>query len=238
MKKSDWLYPLTPERYAQIQQETEERLFAQCSENEEYLSLIHILCPQSAIWRRELAAIVKRLANEYVMDAVYIDQVAAANANLCCDPTHAHPSGNGDVYKRQLFVLGRAVTVAAPAGLVIWLLANLRVGDTQLLRLLADTLEPAGRFLGMDGVILLAFILGFPANEIVLPIMLMTYLSQGTLVEVQGLDSLRALLVANGWTLTTAACVALFSLFHWPCSTTTLTAVSYTHLDVYKRQVF
>ena len=127
------------------------------------------------------------------------------------------------VLDRTLFVLGRAVTVAAPAGLVIWLLANLRVGDTQLLRLLADTLEPAGRFLGMDGVILLAFILGFPANEIVLPIMLMTYLSQGTLVEVQGLDSLRALLVANGWTLRTAACVALFSLFHWPCSTTCMT---------------
>lgn len=133
------------------------------------------------------------------------------------------------VLDRTLFVLGRAVTVAAPAGLVIWLLANLRVGDTQLLRLLADTLEPAGRFLGMDGVILLAFILGFPANEIVLPIMLMTYLSQGTLVEVQGLDSLRALLVANGWTLTTAACVALFSLFHWPCSTTTLTVYKETH---------
>lgn len=132
------------------------------------------------------------------------------------------------VLDRTLFVLGRAVTVAAPAGLVIWLLANLRVGDTQVLRLLADALEPAGRFLGMDGVILLAFILGFPANEIVLPIMLMTYLCQGTLVETQGLDSLRALLVANGWTLKTAACVALFSLFHWPCSTTTLTVYKET----------
>lgn len=132
------------------------------------------------------------------------------------------------VLDRSLFVLGRAVTVAAPAGLVIWLLANLRVGDTQVLRLLADALEPAGRFLGMDGVILLAFILGFPANEIVLPIMLMTYLCQGTLVETQGLDSLRALLVANGWTLKTAACVALFSLFHWPCSTTTLTVYKET----------
>lgn len=132
------------------------------------------------------------------------------------------------VLDRTLFVLGRAVTVAAPAGLIIWLLANLRVGDAQVLRLLADALEPAGRFLGMDGVILLAFILGFPANEIVLPIMLMTYLCQGTLVEAQGLDSLRALLVANGWTLKTAACVALFSLFHWPCSTTTLTVYKET----------
>lgn len=127
------------------------------------------------------------------------------------------------VLDRTLFVLGRAVKVAAPAGLLIWLLANLRVGDTQLLQLLAGALDPLGRFLGMDGVILLAFILGFPANEIVLPIMLMTYLSQGTLVEMQGLETLRALLVSNGWTLWTAACVALFSLFHWPCSTTTLT---------------
>ena len=127
------------------------------------------------------------------------------------------------VLDRTLFVLGRAVKVAAPAGLLIWLLANLRVGDTRLLQLLAGALDPLGRFLGMDGVILLAFILGFPANEIVLPIMLMTYLSQGTLVEMQGLETLRALLVSNGWTLWTAACVALFSLFHWPCSTTTLT---------------
>ncbi len=127
------------------------------------------------------------------------------------------------VLDRTLFVLGRAVSVAAPAGLVIWLLANIQVGDTQLLQLLAGALDPAGRFLGMDGVILLAFILGFPANEIVLPIMLMTYLCESTLVDMEGLASLRALLVSNGWTLWTAACVALFSLFHWPCSTTMLT---------------
>ena len=127
------------------------------------------------------------------------------------------------VFDRTLFVLGRAVSVAAPAGLCVWVLANVYVGDTQLLRLCADCLDPAGRLMGMDGVILLAFILGFPANEIVLPIMLMTYLAQGTLIEPQGLDTLRALLVDNGWTVWTAACVALFSLFHWPCSTTVLT---------------
>lgn len=127
------------------------------------------------------------------------------------------------VLDRTLFVLGRAVTVAAPAGLLIWLLANVRVDGVQLLQVMAQALDPLGRFLGMDGVILLAFILGFPANEIVLPIMLMTYLCEGTLVDMQGLDSLRALLAANGWTLWTAACVALFSLFHWPCSTTTIT---------------
>lgn len=127
------------------------------------------------------------------------------------------------VFDRTLFVLGRAVSVAAPAGLCVWVLANVYVGDTQLLRLCADFLDPAGRLMGMDGVIMLAFILGFPANEIVLPIMLMTYLAQGTLIEPQGLDTLRALLVDNGWTVWTAACVALFSLFHWPCSTTVLT---------------
>lgn len=127
------------------------------------------------------------------------------------------------VFDRTLFVLGRAVSVAAPAGLCVWILANVYVGDTQLLRLLANFLDPFGRFLGMDGVIILAFILGFPANEIVLPIMLMTYMAQGTLIEPQGLETLKVLLVDNGWTIWTAASVAVFSLFHWPCSTTVLT---------------
>lgn len=127
------------------------------------------------------------------------------------------------VLDRTLFVLGRAVSVAAPAGLCVWVLANIQVDGVQLLQWMAGALDPLGRFLGMDGVILLSFILGFPANEIVLPIMLMTYLNTGTLVETQGLDALRTLLTGNGWTLTTAVCVALFTLFHWPCSTTTLT---------------
>lgn len=127
------------------------------------------------------------------------------------------------VLDRTLFVLGRAVSVAAPAGLCVWLLANIQVDGVQLLQWMAGALDPIGRFMGMDGVILLAFILGFPANEIVIPIMLMTYLNMGTLIEAQGMEALRTLLTGNGWTITTAVCVALFTLFHWPCSTTTLT---------------
>ena len=124
---------------------------------------------------------------------------------------------------RTLFVLGRAAAVAAPAGLIIWLLANLTVGDMTLLARFAAVLDPLGRLLGMDGVILLAFILGFPANEIVIPILLMAYTATGHLVDYESLASLRLLLVDNGWTAVTAVCVLLFSLMHWPCSTTLLT---------------
>lgn len=127
------------------------------------------------------------------------------------------------VLDRTLFVLGRAVAVAAPAGLVVWILANLHVSDTSLLRLLANWLNPLGRLVGLDGVILLSFVLGFPANEIVLPIMMMIYLNQGQLTELAGLEAFQHLLIANGWTTTTGICVILFTLFHWPCSTTTLT---------------
>lgn len=124
---------------------------------------------------------------------------------------------------RTLFVLGRAVTAAAPAGLLIWLLANITIGGTSLLSLLAGFLDPAGRLLGLDGVILMAFLLGFPANEIVLPIILMTYLETGTLVSMEDSASLYSLLTAHGWTVKTAVCMAVFSLFHWPCATTCLT---------------
>ena len=124
---------------------------------------------------------------------------------------------------RTLFVLGRAITAAAPAGLLIWLLANITIGGTSLLSLLAGFLDPAGRLLGLDGVILMAFLLGFPANEIVLPIILMTYLETGTLVSMEDSASLYNLLTAHGWTVKTAVCMAVFSLFHWPCATTCLT---------------
>ena len=124
---------------------------------------------------------------------------------------------------RTLFVLGRAVTAAAPAGLLFWLLANITIGGTSLLSLLAGFLDPAGRLLGLDGVILMAFLLGFPANEIVLPIILMTYLETGTLVSMEDSASLYSLLTAHGWTVKTAVCMAVFSLFHWPCATTCLT---------------
>lgn len=124
---------------------------------------------------------------------------------------------------RTLFVLGRAITAAAPAGLLIWLLANITIGGTSLLSLLAGFLDPAGRLLGLDGVILMAFLLGFPANEIVLPIILMAYLETGTLVSMEDSASLYNLLTAHGWTVKTAVCMAVFSLFHWPCATTCLT---------------
>jgi ferrous iron transport protein B len=127
------------------------------------------------------------------------------------------------VLDRTLFVLGRAAAVAAPAGLVIWLMANITLGEATLLHHCAALLDPFARLLGMDGVILLAFILGFPANEIVIPIIIMSYLSAGSLMELESTAQLHALLVQNGWTWATAGSVILFSLMHWPCSTTCLT---------------
>ena len=127
------------------------------------------------------------------------------------------------LFDRTLFVLGRAAAVAAPAGLLIWLAANLRVGDSTVLGLVTGALEPVGRFLGMDGVILTAFLLGLPANETVVPIMIMAYAASGTFQGYEDLDALRGLLVDNGWTAVTAVCTALFTVLHWPCTTTLLT---------------
>lgn len=127
------------------------------------------------------------------------------------------------VFDRTLFVLGRAVVAAAPAGVLIWLLANVRIEDITLLRYITDFLDPFGRLLGLDGAILTGFVLGIPANEIVLPIILMIYMSGGTLVEAGSAESLGAVLSANGWTVTTAVCVIIFSLMHWPCATTLMT---------------
>ncbi len=121
---------------------------------------------------------------------------------------------------RTLFVLGRAAAVAAPAGMLLWVLANVQAGDLSLLDHLAAWLDPLARLMGLDGVILLAFILGFPANEIVLPIVVMIYTAQGTLMDLGSMDSMRALFVANGWTVVTAGSTLLFTLMHWPCSTT------------------
>ena len=124
---------------------------------------------------------------------------------------------------RTVFVLGRALAVAAPAGLAIWLLANVEAGSQSLLDWCTGFLDPFARLFGLDGVILMAFLLGWPANEIVIPVMLMAYLSTGTLVEYGDLAALGELLAGQGWTWLTAVCVILFSLFHWPCSTTCLT---------------
>ena len=127
------------------------------------------------------------------------------------------------ILDRTLFVLGRAAVVAAPAGLVIWALANIRAGDLSLLAHIAGFLDPFARFIGLDGFILTAFILGFPANEIVVPIIIMSYMATGTLTDLDSLSELHLLLVSHGWTWLTAVCTMLFSLMHWPCGTTCLT---------------
>ena len=124
---------------------------------------------------------------------------------------------------RTLFVLGRAVIVAAPAGAVIWLTANIRIGDYSILQYCTDFLDPFGRFIGLDGVIVMAFILGFPANETVIPIIIMSYMASGTLMDYSGYPELLRLFSANGWTVTTAVCMMVMTVLHFPCSTTCLT---------------
>jgi len=127
------------------------------------------------------------------------------------------------IFDRTLFVLGRAVSVAAPAGIVIWIMANIKVGNMSILSHCAEFLNPFASIIGLDGYILMAFILGFPANEIVIPIIIMSYMATGSLVEINSMKELHSLLVSNGWSIITAICVMLFSLMHWPCSTTCLT---------------
>lgn len=132
------------------------------------------------------------------------------------------------VFDRTLFVLSRAVCVSAPMGLVIWVLANVRVGGETLIAYASSFLDAPGRLMGLDGVLLLAFFLGFPANEIVLPVALMCYTSQGVLLEASDLSAVFAVLSQNGWTAVTGVCFILFSLMHFPCSTTLLTVYKET----------
>lgn len=127
------------------------------------------------------------------------------------------------IKEKVFFVLLRAVVVAAPAGLIIWVLNNININGTMLLTIISDFLDPFADLLGLDGVILLGFILGFPANEIVIPIILMIYLSTGSLNDYSSLSDLKEILVNNGWTSVTALCTCIFSMFHFPCSTTLLT---------------
>ena len=127
------------------------------------------------------------------------------------------------IFDRTLFVLGRAVAIAAPAGLIIWLFANITIGNNSILHHCSTFLDPFAKLLGLDGVILMAFILGFPANEIVLPLIIMAYLSNGTITEIDSIIEIKSLFIQNGWTAVTAICTMIFSLFHWPCSTTLLT---------------
>lgn len=127
------------------------------------------------------------------------------------------------IFDRTLFVLGRAIAVAAPAGLVIWLFANINIGGISILTYIANFFDPFARLIGLDGYILAAFILGIPANEIVLPIILMSYMGSGSLVDLENTFSIGQILIQNGWTLLTAINVMIFTLLHFPCTTTLLT---------------
>ena len=127
------------------------------------------------------------------------------------------------IFDRTLFVLGRAISVAAPAGLVIWILANVGINGASLLSMIANFLDPFAKLMGLDGYILTAFILGMPANEIVLPIILMCYLKGGALVNIEDTVQIGQILIQNGWNMLTAMNVMLFTVLHFPCTTTLLT---------------
>lgn len=127
------------------------------------------------------------------------------------------------IFDRTLYVLGRAVAVAAPAGIVIWVFSNISIGDGTLLSVCADFLNPFANMIGVDGYILMALILGFPANEIVMPIIIMSYLRANKMLELESLVQLKELLVANGWTLLTAINTMILCLMHYPCGTTVWT---------------
>lgn len=126
------------------------------------------------------------------------------------------------IFDRALFVLARSIAVAAPAGLLIWLFANIQIGDLTILGYIATALDPFASLMGLDGYILAAFLLGLPANEIVLPLILMSYLGNGSLVSIEDIGSIGEILKANGWTIITAINSMIFCLLHFPCSTTLL----------------
>ena len=113
--------------------------------------------------------------------------------------------------------------IAAPAGLVIWIFANIGINGQSLLTIIANFLEPFAKLMGLDGYILTAFILGMPANEIVLPILLMCYLKGGVLVNLEDIIQIKNILISNGWNILTAINVMIFSILHFPCATTLYT---------------
>lgn len=127
------------------------------------------------------------------------------------------------IFDRTLFVLGRAISVAAPAGLIIWLFATIGINGESLLTIIANFLNPLANLMGLDGYILTAFILGIPANEIVLPIILMCYLGGNSLVNLEDTFSIGQILIQNNWTFLTAINVMIFTVLHFPCTTTLLT---------------
>ncbi len=141
-------------------------------------------------------------------------------------PPYRKPKFGAVLYRsiidRTIFVLRRAIVVAAPAGAITWILANIYIGDISVIGFVVGILDPIAKAIGLDGFILMAFILGLPANEIVIPLLLMSYLATGQLTEFASLQGLKDVLIANGWTWLTAINTMLFALLHWPCATTLL----------------
>lgn len=127
------------------------------------------------------------------------------------------------VLDRTIFVLARAALVAFPAGIILYIMCNTFVGGLSVIQYISRLLDPFGRFVGLDGVMLVAFIFGIPANEIVLPVALMIYSSGSSLVQIEDYGSIYSILSSNSWTYVTALCFLIFVLFHWPCSTTLMT---------------
>ncbi len=124
---------------------------------------------------------------------------------------------------RTLKILIKAILIAAFAGLVIWIFTNIDINGSNIVTIISNYLDNFGRILGLDGVILTAFILGFPANEIVLPIIIMTYLSSGVMMDINDITLIKNLFIQNGWNMVTAICMIIFVIFHFPCSTTLMT---------------
>ncbi len=129
---------------------------------------------------------------------------------------------------RTFKILCRAVIIAAPTGLIIWLLTNITINGVNIINIISNFLNNFGLLLGLDGVILTAFILGFPANEIVLPIIIMIYLSSNTMMDINDISLIKDLFISNGWTIITAICMIIFIIFHYPCSTTLITVYKET----------
>jgi len=185
-------------------------------------SFVNGLVPALFITLMVLAGVCTTLAVSYLLSKTLLKGVPST-FTLELPPYRVPKVGRllyTSIIDRTIFVLSRAVAVAAPAGLVIWLLTNINIGSTNIITHVAGFLDPIGKVIGLDGFILMAFIMGLPANEIVLPVLLMLYLTTGTLIEFESIAHLREVLIDNGWTALTALNVMLFSLLHWPCSTT------------------
>ncbi|HHZ01605.1 MAG TPA: ferrous iron transporter B [Tissierellia bacterium] len=185
-------------------------------------SLIDSIIPAISITILVLLGVFATLTVSFILSRTILKGVPST-FTLELPPYRAPQVGRivyTSIIDRTIFVLFRAVVVAAPAGAITWLLANIYVGDASILVHMANFLDPLGKVIGLDGFILIAFIAGFPANEIVIPVLLMAYMSTGTLTDFESTESLRQILISYGWTPLTALNVMLFSLLHWPCSTT------------------